>query len=111
MAKGCPKRLLFSMKLRVAGVQSSNAEFAAADRMDKYGPKEARDYISMVKIIAPQMALDVANRAIQAFGGAGFTQDTPLAHIYMTARYCQVADGPDEVHMSQLARRTIRDLY
>ena len=83
----------------------------AADKMDKYGPKEARDYISMVKIIAPQMALDVANRAIQAHGGAGFTQDTPLAHIYMMARFCQVADGPDEVHMSQLARRTIRDLY
>ncbi len=83
----------------------------AADKMDKYGPKEARDYISMVKIIAPKMALDVANRAIQAFGGAGFTQDTPLSHIYMTARFCQVADGPDEVHMSQLARRTIRDLY
>jgi len=83
----------------------------AADRMDKYGPKEARDYISMVKIIAPKMALDVANRAIQAHGGAGFTQDTPLAHIYMMARFCQVADGPDEVHMSQLARRTIRDLY
>ena len=83
----------------------------AADRMDKYGPKEARDYISMVKIIAPKMALGVANRAIQAHGGAGFTQDTPLAHIYMMARFCQVADGPDEVHMSQLARRTIRDLY
>ncbi|MBT6912752.1 MAG: acyl-CoA dehydrogenase [Rhodospirillaceae bacterium] len=83
----------------------------AADKMDKYGPKEARDYISMVKIIAPQMTLDVANRAIQAHGGAGFTQDTPLAHIYMMARFCQVADGPDEVHMSQLARRTIRDLY
>lgn len=83
----------------------------AADRMDKYGPKEARDYISMVKIIAPKMALDVANRAIQAHGGAGFTQDTPLAHIYMMARFCQVADGPDEVHMSQLARRTIRDMY
>ena len=84
---------------------------AAADKMDKYGPKEARDYISMVKIIAPKMALDVANRAIQAHGGMGFTQDTPLAHIYIHARFCQVADGPDEVHMSQLARRTIRDLF
>ncbi len=83
----------------------------AADRMDKYGPKEARDYISMVKIIAPKMAFDVADRAIQAHGGMGFTQDTPLIHIYMMARTCQVADGPDEVHMSQLARRTIRDLY
>ena len=83
----------------------------AADKMDKYGPKEARVYISMVKIIAPKMALDVANRAIQAHGGMGFTQDTPLIHIYMMARTCQVADGPDEVHMSQLARRTIRDHY
>ena len=84
---------------------------AAADKMDKYGPKEARDYISMVKIIAPKMALQVADRAIQAHGGMGFTQDAPLAHIYMMARFCQVADGPDEVHMSQLARRTIRDMY
>ncbi len=83
---------------------------AAADKMDKYGPKEARDYISMVKIVAPQMCFNVANRALQAHGGMGFTQDTPIGRIYMTARYCQVADGPDEVHMSQLARRTIRDM-
>ena len=80
----------------------------AADRMDKYGPKEARDYISMVKIIAPKMALDVANRAIQAHGGMGFTQDTPLIHIYMMARTCQVADGPDEVHRQQIARLELR---
>jgi acyl-CoA dehydrogenase len=84
---------------------------AAADRMDKYGAKDARDYISMVKIIAPKMCLEVASRALQAFGGAGFTEDTPIVHIYMQARVCQVADGPDEVHMSQLARRTIRDLF
>ncbi len=83
---------------------------AAADMMDKLGPREARDYISMVKIIAPQMCFNVADRALQAHGGMGFTQDTPIIHILMTARTCQVADGPDEVHMSQLARRTIRDL-
>ncbi len=82
---------------------------AAAAKMDEFGPKEARDYISMVKIVAPKMCFDVTNRAIQAHGGMGFTQDTPLAHIFMSSRYCQVADGPDEVHMSQLARRTIRD--
>ncbi len=83
---------------------------AAADSMDKFGPKGARDYISMVKIVAPRMCQNVADRALQAHGGMGVTQDTPIAHIYMTSRYCRIADGPDEVHMSQLARRTIRDL-
>ncbi len=82
---------------------------AAADKMDKHGPKEARDFISMVKIVAPAMCHKVADRALQAHGGMGITQDTPINRIYMTSRYCQIADGPDEVHMSQLARRTIRD--
>ena len=81
----------------------------AADKMDKHGPKAARDFISMVKIVAPAMCHRVADRALQAHGGMGVTQDTPINHIYMTARYCQIADGPDEVHMSQLGRRTIRD--
>lgn len=83
---------------------------AAAAKMDQFGPKEARDYISMVKIIAPKMCHNVADRAMQAHGGMGVTQDTPIAHIWMHSRVCQIADGPDEVHMSQLARRTIRDL-
>jgi acyl-CoA dehydrogenase len=83
---------------------------AAADKMDKFGPKGARDYISMVKIAAPQMCQQVADRALQAHGGMGVTQDTPIARIYLTSRYCRIADGPDEVHMSQLGRRTIRDL-
>jgi len=83
---------------------------AAADRMDEFGAKGARDYISMVKIVAPQMCQNVADRALQAHGGMGVTEDTPIGHIYQTSRYCRIADGPDEVHMSQLARRTIRDL-
>ena len=83
---------------------------AAADKMDKFGPKGARDYISMVKIAAPKMCQEVADRALQAHGGMGVTQDTPIARIYLTSRYCRIADGPDEVHMSQLGRRTIRDL-
>lgn len=81
----------------------------AADKMDKHGPGGARDYISMVKIVAPNMCLNVADRALQAHGGMGVTQDTPISRIYMTSRYCRIADGPDEVHMTQLARRTIRD--
>ncbi len=83
---------------------------SAADMMDKFGAKGARDYISMVKIIAPEMCQKVADRALQAHGGMGVTQDTPIGHIYVSSRYCRIADGPDEVHMSQLARRTIRDL-
>ncbi len=82
---------------------------AAADRMDQQGPSAARDHISMVKIVAPEMCQKVADRALQAHGGMGVTQDTPINHIYLTARYCRIADGPDEVHMSQLGRRTIRD--
>ena len=82
---------------------------AAADKMDQHGPKHARDFISMVKIVAPAMCHKVADRALQAHGGMGITQDTPINQIYTMARYCQIADGPDEVHMSQLARRTIRD--
>ena len=58
---------------------------------------------------APQMCQAVADRALQAHGGMGVTQDTPIARIYLTSRYCRIADGPDEVHMSQLGRRTIRD--
>ena len=77
--------------------------------MDKFGPKGARDFISMVKVVAPNMCQVVADRALQAHGGMGVTQDTPINHIYLTARYCRIADGPDEVHMSQLGRRTIRD--
>ena len=83
---------------------------AAADKMDKFGPKEARDFISMVKLAGPAMCQRVADRALQAHGGMGVTQDTPIASIYVLARACRIADGPDEVHMSQLGRRTIRDL-
>ena len=81
----------------------------AADAMDQHGAKAARDYISMVKVAAPEMCNRVANRALQAHGGMGVTQDTPINHIYMTSRYCQIADGPSEVHLSQLGRRTVRD--
>jgi acyl-CoA dehydrogenase len=83
---------------------------AAAEKMDKYGIDAARDYISMLKIVAPKMCEDVSSRAIQVFGGMGVSQDTPLAHIFTTSRFCRIADGPDEVHMSQLAKLTMRSL-
>ena len=81
---------------------------SAADRMDKVGNKEARDLIAMIKIVAPKMALVVIDRAIQIMGGKGVSSDTPLAHFYASARTLRLADGPDEVHLSQLGKSTIK---
>ena len=83
---------------------------AAAEKMDKYGIDGAREDIFMLKIVAPKMCEDVSSRAMQIFGGMGVCQDTPLAHIWTTSRFCRIADGPDEVHMSQLAKMTMRSL-
>ncbi len=80
---------------------------SAADKMDKVGNKEARDLIAMIKIVTPAMAVKVIDRAIQIMGGLGVSQDTPLAHFYAAARTLRLADGPDEVHMSQLGKNTI----
>lgn len=82
----------------------------AAEVMDRDGVKAAMPYISMVKIVAPRMAQEVADRAMQVFGGAGVCQDTLIPSVFTTARYCRIADGPDEVHMSQLGKLTMREL-
>jgi acyl-CoA dehydrogenase len=82
----------------------------AAAEMDRSGAKGARDYISMVKIVGPSLAEAVASRAIQIFGAMGVSQDTPLVRIWSMARIMRIADGPDAVHMSQLAKLTIRQL-
>ncbi|WP_299160801.1 acyl-CoA dehydrogenase family protein [uncultured Eudoraea sp.] len=81
---------------------------SAADKMDKVGNKEAKDLIAMIKIVAPNMALKVIDRAIQIMGGKGVCGDTPLAHFYASARTLRLADGPDEVHLSQLGKNTIK---
>ena len=80
---------------------------SAAYKMDKVGNKEAKDLIAMIKIVTPQMALKVIDRAIQILGGMGVGSDTPLPHFYAAARTLRLADGPDEVHMSQLGKSTI----
>ncbi len=82
----------------------------AADMMDKHGAKGAMAYISMVKIVAPLMAQNVADRAMQVFGGKGVCEDTLIPHVFTVARFCRIADGPDEVHMSQLGKLTVREL-
>ncbi len=81
---------------------------SAADKMDKVGNKEAKDLIAMIKIVAPSMALKVIDRAIQIMGGKGVCGDTPLAHFYASARTLRLADGPDEVHLSQLGKNTVK---
>lgn len=81
---------------------------SAADKMDRLGNKEAKDLIAMIKIVTPKMTLKVIDRAIQVLGGMGVSNDTPLAHFYAAARTLRLADGPDEVHMSQLGKNVIK---
>ncbi|MGB2246514.1 MAG: acyl-CoA dehydrogenase family protein [Alcanivorax sediminis] len=76
----------------------------AADMMDREGNKDAKDLIAMIKVVAPNMALNVIDRAIQVHGAVGVSQDTPLAHFFSYARSLRLADGPDQVHMMQLGR-------
>lgn len=76
----------------------------AAIKMDELGPKKALKEIAEAKVLIPQTALTVIDRAVQAFGGAGVCQDTPLANMWAQIRTLRLADGPDEVHLQQLGR-------
>ena len=76
----------------------------AADMMDRAGNKAAKAEIAMIKVKAPAMALKVIDDAVQAFGGAGVSQDTPLAMSWAHIRTLRLADGPDEVHNRAIAR-------
>jgi acyl-CoA dehydrogenase len=80
----------------------------AAWMMDRVGNREARREIAAIKVAAPAAALWVLERAIQAHGGAGVSQDFPLAQFYAHARTLQLADGPDEVHRRAIARDILR---
>lgn len=76
--------------------------------MDTVGNKGAHTEIQAIKIATPLMAEWVIDKAIQAYGGAGVSQDTPLAELWAAARTLRLADGPDEVHRASLARRELR---
>ena len=76
----------------------------AAYLMDTVGNKAARSEIAQIKVVAPRMALRVLDRAIQAHGGAGISDDFPLARAWAHARTLRLADGPDEVHVEAIAR-------
>ena len=79
----------------------------AAHKMDTEGNKAARDEISMIKVVAPNVTLRVLDRAIQAHGGAGVSQDTFLAGAWASVRTLRLADGPDEVHTEAIAKHEL----
>ncbi|KAK0555784.1 hypothetical protein OC846_000372 [Tilletia horrida] len=81
---------------------------AAANRIDKTNAKGAMQYIGMSKAVVPQMALDVVDRAIQAYGAEGLCQDQPLAGAWAQLRTLRFADGPDEVHYQQIGKLELR---
>jgi acyl-CoA dehydrogenase len=123
MAKRVDSRIAFGRRLADQGSirqdvarsfceieQARLLTLKAADAMDRYGNKVAKDLIAAIKVVAPQMAQTVADRAMQAFGGMGVSDDTPIAGIFATARYIRLADGPDEVHMAQLGKLKINEL-
>ena len=79
----------------------------AAHTMDVHGNKVAKKAIAMIKVVAPNMALDVIDRAIQVHGGGGVSQDFPLAYAWACARTLRLADGPDEVHLEAIAKQEL----
>jgi len=81
----------------------------AADAMDRLGNKQAKDLIAAIKVVAPTMAQTVSDRAIQAHGGMGVSEDTPIAYFFTLNRYVRLTDGPEEVHMSQLGKQKIAE--
>lgn len=112
-----PKKTPFKKQLREHGVilewvaksrlEIDSARLVvlnAAVKMDDLGPKATLREIAQAKVLVPQTALTVVDRAVQAFGGAGVSQDTPLANMWAQIRTLRLADGPDEVHLQQMGR-------
>jgi acyl-CoA dehydrogenase len=80
----------------------------AAWKMDAYGKAGARQEISMIKVVVPNMMMQVLDRAIQCLGALGMSDDTPVAAFWRHGRAMRIADGPDEVHKMVIARRELK---
>ncbi|KAJ1932586.1 putative acyl-CoA dehydrogenase ibr3 [Linderina pennispora] len=81
----------------------------AADMIDKVGAKNAKKEIAMAKVTVPNVVLAILDRAIQMYGAGGVGQDTPLANMWAGMRTLRIADGPDEVHIRQIALLEIQE--
>ncbi|HEV2346015.1 MAG TPA: acyl-CoA dehydrogenase family protein [Actinocrinis sp.] len=92
---------------RMAIEQARLLTLKTAWLIDRHGGKAARTEIAAIKVVAPRVALDVVDRAIQVHGGAGVSDDTPLAAMWAALRTLRIADGPDEVHIRSVARNEL----
>ncbi|XP_020108345.1 probable acyl-CoA dehydrogenase IBR3 isoform X2 [Ananas comosus] len=95
-------------KCRIEVEQARLLVLEAADQLDRLGNKRARGIIAMAKVAAPNMALNVLDRAMQVHGAGGLSSDTVLSHLWATARTLRIADGPDEVHLGTIAKLEVR---
>jgi acyl-CoA dehydrogenase len=97
----------FIARSRMEVDQARLLTLLAAWKMDTAGKRAARQEISMIKVVAANMVMDVLDRAIQVHGALGMSDDTPLAGMWRYSRMLKVADGPDEVHKMVIARREL----